>query len=115
MNKRDFGSKGEDIACEYLIENGYEILERNKHFSRLCEIDIIAKFKNRIIFIEVKTRKNMAFGSPIEAITKSKYQNIRTGILSYISENRIKQYQIDVIGIILEPEIKIEHLKNISW
>ena len=115
MNKREWGAKGEDIACEYLVNNGYEILERNKHFSKLCEIDIIAKHKNIIVFVEVKTRKNIAFGSPIEAITKSKYQNIRTGILSYLSENKIKQYQIDAMGVVLEPKIKIEHLKNISW
>ena len=73
MNNREFGNKGEDLACEYLIKNGYEILERNKHFSKLCEIDIIAKFKNKIVFIEVKTRKTDAFGTPMEAITKSKH------------------------------------------
>ena len=56
MNNREFGNKGEDLACEYLIKNGYEILERNKHFSKLCEIDIIAKFKNKVVFVEVKTR-----------------------------------------------------------
>ena len=42
MNNRTIGSKGEDIACEYLLKNGYEIVERNKHFSKFCEIDIIA-------------------------------------------------------------------------
>ena len=50
MNNRELGNKGEDLACEYLIKNGYEILERNKHFSKLCEIDIIAKYKNKIVF-----------------------------------------------------------------
>lgn len=113
MNNRDFGNKGEDLACEYLKKNGYEILERNKHFSKLCEIDIIAKIKNRIVFVEVKTRKNNNFGTPLEAITKTKYNNIKTGVLSYLQENKIKSYQIDVIGITLEPELKIEHLKNV--
>ena len=42
LNNRDFGNIGEDIACEYLKKNGYKILERNVHFSKLCEIDIIA-------------------------------------------------------------------------
>ena len=113
MNNREFGNKGEDLACEYLIKNGYEILERNKHFSKLCEIDIIAKFKNKIVFIEVKTRKTDAFGTPMEAITKSKYNNIKTGVLSYVQENKIKNYQIDAIGITLQPTLKIQHLKNI--
>ena len=99
MNNREFGNKGEDIACRYLEKNGYQILERNKHYSRFCEIDIIAKLKNKIIFIEVKTRKTNAFGTPFEAITKTKYNNIKTGALSYMAENKCKDYQIDVIGI----------------
>lgn len=115
MNNRELGAKGEDLACEYLKKNGYEILERNKHFSKFCEVDIIAKYKNRIIFVEVKTRKTNAYGTPLEAITKNKYKNIKTGVYSYLSENKIKSYQIDAIGITLEPEIKITHLKNISW
>lgn len=113
MNNREFGAKGEDLACEYLEKNGYEIIERNKHFSKFCEIDIIAKYKNKYIFVEVKTRKTNAYGTPFEAITKTKYNNIKTGVLSYISENKIKQYQIDAIGITMEPELKIEHLKNV--
>ena len=113
MNNREFGSKGEDLACEYLIKNGYEILERNKHFSKLCEIDIIAKYKNKTIFIEVKTRKSDVCGAPFEAITKDKYNNIKTGILSYAQNHKISAFQIDIIGITLSPKLKIEHLKNV--
>lgn len=113
MNNRDFGSKGEDIACEYLKKNGYEILERNKHFSKLCEIDIVAKMKNKVVFVEVKTRRTNNFGAPLEAVTKTKYNNIKTGVLSYLKENKIKSFQVDVIGITLEPELKIEHLRNV--
>lgn len=113
MNNRQFGNSGEDLACEYLIKNGYEILERNKHFSKLCEIDIIAKYKKKVVFVEVKTRKTADFGTPLEAITKTKYNNIKTGVLSYVAENKIKDFQIDVIGITMYPELKLEHLKNI--
>ena len=113
MNNREFGAKGEDLACEYLKKNGYEILERNKHFSKLCEVDIIAKYKNKIVFVEVKTRKTDSFGTPLEAITKTKYQNIKTGVLTYVQEHNIKDYQIDAIGITIYPELKIEHLKNV--
>lgn len=113
MNNRKFGDCGEDLACRYLEKNGYEILERNKHYSRFCEIDIIAKHKNTIVFVEVKTRKTNAYGSPMEAITRTKYENIRKGVQYYISENKVKDYRIDVVGITLKPELKIEHLKNI--
>ena len=113
MNNREFGNKGEDLACEYLLKNGYEIVERNKHFSKLCEIDIIAKIKKKYVFVEVKTRRTNAYGSPIEAVTSGKYSNIKTGVLSYLQENKINDYRIDVIGITLEPELKIEHIKNV--
>lgn len=114
MNNRQFGENGEDIACKYLEKNGYSIIERNKHFSKFCEIDIIAKHKNTTVFVEVKTRKTSNFGSPFEAITKTKYDNIKKGILFYLTENKIKDYRIDAIAITIKPEIKIEHLKNIS-
>lgn len=115
MNKREFGNKGEDLACEYLTKNGYEIIERNVHFSKLCEIDIIAKQKDTLIFIEVKTRKNNDFGSPLEAVTKTKYNNIKTGVFSYLQATPVKHknFRIDIIGITLQPKLKIEHLKSI--
>lgn len=113
MNNREFGNKGEDLACDYLVKNGYEIIERNKHFSKFCEIDIIAKFKNKFIFVEVKTRKTDNFGTPMEAITPAKYKNIKTGVLTYVTENKIKNYRIDAIAITLYPQLKINHLQNI--
>ena len=113
MNNRKFGDAGEDLACRYLEKQGYEILERNKHFSRFCEIDIIAKYKDTVVFVEVKTRKTDGFGTPLEAITPSKLANIKKGVQFYISENKVKKYRVDVVGITLKPEIHITHLKNI--
>lgn len=113
MNNRKFGDAGEDLACRYLQKQGYEILERNKHYSRFCELDIIAKYKNTVVFVEVKTRKTNNFGVPSEAITKSKYENIKKGVQFYLAENNVKDFRIDAICITLKPEIKIEHLKNI--
>lgn len=114
INNRKCGDAGEDLACRYLEKQGYIIIERNKHYSRFCEIDIIAKQKNSYVFVEVKTRKTDDFGSPLEAVTKTKYENIKKGVLNYISENNIKDFRIDVIGITLKPDLKIEHLKNVS-
>ena len=113
MNNRKFGNAGEDRACRYLEKQGYKILERNKHYSRFCELDIIAQYKNTTVFVEVKTRKTDHFGTPFEAITKTKFENLKKGVQFYLSENKIKDYRIDVIGITLKPEIKIEHLKNV--
>ena len=110
--RHETGKIGEDIATKYLEQIGYEIIQRNFE-CKIGEIDIIAKDKNEIVFVEVKTRKNNTFGTPFEAITKTKYENIKKGALKYISENPCRNYRIDVIGITLQPELKIEHMQNI--
>ena len=114
MNNRDFGNMGEEIAAKYLADNGYKILARNVHYSRFCELDIVARDKNTTVFVEVKTRKSDAFGTPFEAITKTKYDNIKKGALNYLAENHAKSFRIDVIGITLKPELKIEHLQDVQ-
>lgn len=113
MNNRQFGDMGEEIACKYLIDNGYKILDRNVHYSRFCELDIVAQYKKTLVFVEVKTRKSDTFGTPMDAITKTKYENIKKGALNYLVEHPCNNYRIDVIGITLNPELKIEHLQNV--
>lgn len=115
MNNVKTGAVGEDLARRYLEDNGYEILDTNVKFSRFCELDIVAKIKKTIVFVEVKTRKTNTFGTPEEAITKTKYQNIKNGIYFYLQDKNIKydKYRIDVVSITLKPELKIEHLENI--
>ncbi|MBQ8169006.1 YraN family protein [bacterium] len=113
INNRQFGDMGEEIACKYLQDNGYKIIARNVHYSRFCELDIVALDRKTTVFVEVKTRKNNTFGSPMEAITKTKYENIKKGALNYLLEHPSKNYRIDVIGITLMPELKIEHLQNV--
>ena len=114
MDNIKTGKNGEKLALEYLIKQGYKIIETNKRFSRYCEIDIIAKDKDTFVFCEVKTRSTMICGNPLEAITKSKYQNIKKGIFFYMQENpECKKYRIDAISIILKPKMNITHLRNI--
>ena len=114
MNNISTGKLGENLAQEYLIKQGYKILETNKHFSKFCEIDIIALDKNTLVFAEVKTRKSLKTGVPEEAITRAKYQNIKNGIFFYLQENKqYKKFRIDVLSIVLEPAVTIKHLKNI--
>lgn len=114
MNNISTGKKGEALAQEYLIKKGYKILETNKRFSRLCEIDIIALDKDTLVFCEVKTRTTTICGSPFEAITQKKYQNIKAGVFSFLQENpNYKKFRIDAISIVLKPELEINHLKNL--
>lgn len=115
MSNKAVGEKGELLAQGYLKKQNYEILETNKRFSRFCEIDIIAKDKDTLVFVEVKTRSSEFCGSPFEAITKTKYENIKTGLFTYMQETKVKykNFRIDAISVVLNPEIKISHLKNI--
>ena len=114
MNNKQLGNAGEDLACKYLENNGYKIIARNVRYSTTCEIDIIAQIKNTTVFVEVKTRKTDSFGTPIEAITKTKYEHIKKGIIEYLKTNKVKKYRIDIVGITLKPDIKIEHFRNYS-
>ena len=114
MTNISLGKNGEEIAQKFLSKQGYKILETNKRFSRTCEIDIIALDKDTLVFVEVKTRKTDICGHPFEAITKTKYQHIKQGLFLFLQQNpKYKKYRIDAISILLRPEIKIEHLKNI--
>ena len=113
-NNKVTGTKGEVYAREFLEKQGYKILDTNVHFSRNCEIDIIALDGNALVFVEVKTRNTEFCGSGFEAITPKKYQNIKTGLFMYLQEHpQYKKFRIDGISIILKPALKIEHLKNI--
>jgi putative endonuclease len=114
MSNISIGKNGEEIAQKYLLKQGYKILETNRKFSRFCEIDIIALDKGTLVFVEVKTRKSDVCGSPLEAITPTKYNHIKQGLFLYLQENpNYKKYRIDAISVLLKPEVKIEHLKNI--
>lgn len=115
IKNKEVGQKGEELAQEYLTKKGYQIVETNKRYSKFCELDIIAKDKDTLVFVEVKTRSSDFCGSPLEAITKAKYENIKTGLYNYLQETKVKykKFRIDAISVVLGPQLKITHLKNI--
>lgn len=116
MYKRHIvGRSGEDIAEQYLLESKYEIIERN--FScRQGELDIIAKDKSELVFIEVKTRTNNKYGNPIDAITYYKQRHIIKSIEYYLFKHKLENIpmRIDVIEVYEKAENKyyINHIKN---
>ena len=118
MTNKIIGKYGEDIAKDFLIKKGFEILEMNYRYSRLAEIDIIAAKKDVLHFVEVKTRTQNYFGKPLEAITPNKLKQIYSCAIQYMSNSkkRYKSYQIDAIGIELEnKEVKnIDFVENIT-
>ncbi len=118
MTNKQIGKQGEELAKNFLIKNGYEILETNYRYSRMAEIDIIASKKDILHFVEVKTRQSKNFGTPIEAINQSKLNNIYTCAKFYLknSKKHYKKIQIDAIGIVLNrnQKIKIDFIENIE-
>ena len=95
------GSDGEMLACVYIKNLGMEILERNYHFGH-CEIDIIARDGNTLVFIEVKSRSNINYGVPEAAVTKTKQRRIIYAAQGYIKTKRFfgRSMRFDVISII---------------
>jgi len=88
MNQRQaFGKAGEITALGYLKKKGYKVLEQN-YTCPLGEIDIIARHKRTIVFIEVKTRRSLSYGSPLYAITRRKQRKISMAALYYLKSNR---------------------------
>ncbi len=98
---RATGKAGEERAKNYLIKNGYEIIGSNYH-SRYGEIDIIARRKNIIAFVEVKTRKINSVVKPIEAVTREKIKRLLMTAQVYIEKNEVKlQPRFDVCEVTL--------------
>ncbi len=108
------GFKGEGLACDFLIDNGYKIIKRN-YRTKLGQIDIIAKDKDTLCFIEVKTRTSDMAGLPEEAITVIKQKKISKIALIYLKENQLlnKRARFDVVSILFnEGGFKINLIKD---
>lgn len=83
---KNIGDHGEGLVCDYLKQQGFEIIDRNWR-TRYCEIDIIAKKNNRIHFVEVKTRKSELYGSGFEYITPKKLKQMRFAAEFWVHKN----------------------------
>ncbi len=107
------GKFGEILAKNYLIRQGYGIIETNKKTSYL-EIDIIANIKEKLVFIEVKTRTSNIYGAADQAISSKKLKLLKKAIILYI--NRAKFYteniRLDLISVDINKRKKIANIKH---
>lgn len=111
MNKRQLGTDYEDMACKYLQNKGYIILERNFR-SKKGEIDIIAKDNDVLVFVEVKYRRNNSYGYSAEAVNNKKQTviyRVAEAYLAYRKEYYGMPCRFDVIGFDSD---KLNHIKN---
>lgn len=108
------GRRAEDLALEFLIKRGYEILETNWRFKK-AELDIIAKFRDVLIFIEVKSRSTSEFGSPELGVTPKKKAMLIAGATSYMDSIDYNwEIQFDIISIVYtsKDKFEIEHYED---
>ena len=112
---------GENLACDYLKKQKYNILERNFH-AKGGEIDIVAidtsEKESVLCFIEVKTRTSGSYGTPFEAITYWKLKALQKTAQFYkiTHQNLPDSLRLDAVSIIIKPKTKpdIELIKNIT-
>jgi putative endonuclease len=108
------GKLGENLAANFLISNGYAILEKNYRFGRY-EIDIICLKNGVLIFVEVKTRTSNAFGFPEDFVDAKKEIRIRKAAENYIlDKNWQKDIRFDIISVeIARENTEITHLQDV--
>lgn len=107
------GHQGEDIAADYLVKHGYEILDRNW----MCghkDLDIIAVKDSMLVFVEVKTRSCMDWGNPEDFVTDRKIKRIVHSADAYIRYNCLDMdVRFDIISVIFNgAEFNVEHIEQ---
>ncbi len=117
--EKELGRKGEELAFRFLRKKGYRIIEKN-YVCKLGEMDIIAKEKDTLIFIEVKTRTSALFGPPQLAVNFAKQRQLSKVALNYLKEKRLEDVKarFDVVAILLDQKEGIEIIQNafdLNW
>ncbi len=115
------GQCGEDAALDLLKKKKYKIVKRN-YKNKIGEIDIIAKNKEDLVFVEVKTRTSDRFGTPKEAVTYYKKQKIVNTAKFYLQKNptdlNIRFDVVEVYGTFDGEKFcleEINHLEHVFW
>ncbi|MFP5080538.1 YraN family protein [Pedobacter sp. JCM 36344] len=113
----DLGKRGEELAKEYLENKGYQILKMNWRHKR-AEIDLIAKQKDTLVFIEVKTRSSTNFGQPEEFVDWKKEKQFEFASLFFIEQsNHEGEIRFDIIAITFENKNNyiVNHIEDAFW
>ncbi len=111
--RKDLGKAGEQLAVDHLEAKGFVILERNWHFSHK-EIDIIARDRNDIVVIEVKTRHAPVRELPEQAITRQKRQFLIAAANGYVKYKKITlEVRFDIVNVVYERGIpRLTHIRD---
>lgn len=110
--RQGLGSTGERLAAEHLVREGYGILARNFR-CRYGEIDIIAEDGQDLVFVEVKTRRGVAYGRPEDAVTIQKQRKLIQVASYYLSlqAHPERSWRIDVVAVQMSASGKLEEIR----
>ncbi len=110
----ELGRIGENIIADYITKLGYKVVERNFECNQ-GEIDIIAKDKGELVFIEVKTRTDISYGEASEAVTNTKKRHLINSIKYYIYKQKLENQpiRIDVAEVYINKgKVKVNYIKQ---
>ncbi len=115
MKRKELGSTGEKLARDFLKKKDYKIIDTN-YRCREGEIDIVARKKDCLVFIEVRTKASNAFGSPEESVTFAKKEKLISSALTYMSEHQglPESWRIDFVAVELAPNGKAKRIELIE-
>lgn len=113
--RKNMGAAGEEIASAYLRKMKYKILVSNFR-TPFGEIDIVARHKDIMVFVEVKSRSTSSLGPPYLSITKAKQRHIIKNALFYLKSHRLMNanWRIDIVSVKLNHERKLECIELIE-
>lgn len=113
LTNKELGRQGESLAALFLQKKGLRILARNFR-TRSGEIDLVARDRKELVFVEVKTRSSSAFGSGLEAVGPQKCRQIVRVAKEYLLSNGgfDQAIRFDVVGVTMADTISFEHIKN---
>jgi len=103
--RKALGFKGEELAVQYLKKKGYKVIERN-YRCQWGEIDLVARDKETLIFVEIKSRSSSEFGLPQDAVDRFKQKKLIQVAKAYMAEHRLQETvpaRFDVVAVQLTP------------
>jgi putative endonuclease len=114
------GQRGEQLAMDYLRSCGLVVLDRNwrpRGQGVRGELDLVARDGDELVIVEVKTRRSLAYGSPVEAVTTRKMRTLRSLALAWLEHRSIHapRLRFDVVAVTIPPvgQPVIEHLRAV--
>lgn len=114
LNKRTQGEYFENLALEFLKNNGFTLLKKN-FYCKYGEIDIILKKDDLIIFVEVKQRFSTNFGTGFEAISYQKQRKIFMSAQNFLYKNNFENFNFRFDAIVFDENNKCTWVKNMMW